>query len=72
MKYHILILLFALVALPSCNSNRPPQMVKTTTTRAVPGLFGAPSGSETVTIETPYDPFGEDAGAAGKLMFSRP
>lgn len=49
----VTILVGAIFALCSCSSNKH-QVVRTTTTRAVPGMFGA-SGTETVTVETPYE-----------------
>jgi hypothetical protein len=63
----------ALLCLPSCGLFRkPPPTVKTTTTRSMPGLMGGPGGVETTIVEKPYDPFGEGAAEAGKLMFSQP
>jgi hypothetical protein len=49
----VVILAGLIFALCSCKSNDH-QVIRTTTTRAVPGMFGA-SGSETTVVETPYE-----------------
>lgn len=75
MKPYLTLLLAALALLPACGvfQKRLPMMT-TTTTAAGPHAFGAAAGEGgvTTTVSKPYNPFVEDAGAAGKSMFSRP